>query len=390
MNCNNFPIRNKYERLIQEGFELIYPSLYQKFIDIWEYELIGEPQEDLRNHTNNLYYELYRLAEWLVYVEQYLERCGRACLNKEESDKIKSKFLIHCPLICSNDKSLELIKLFESEIPICSTQSYRWLGTGKCLSGDLIYQTLELIQNGVKRLVIVPLTANNQYYLDLGIPQEEATRLINNRIIQQDSSQCCPYDEINSPFIQFISVIPTALTVEYQLNNPQAIAVFELNGQIQTVTQSSGTLIFSGLTASTTYVLNVTVSNCAGNLTLELPIETPPYILTIQIGNNLQGNIQLLNGLQVGNNIIPNHCTQVVVGFEGINTLHKITTFLVDGEDKLEEVIFNQIIGGHNVGGSFTFPCFNKDTTVFIDGERAINCDDINLTITGNTITISV
>ena len=110
--CNNFPEYTKYQRLIQEGFDLLYPSLYQNFTDIWDYELIGEPQTDLRNATNNLYYELYRLAEWLVYVDQYLERCGRTCLNKEESDKIKSKFLIDCPLICSNDKSLQLIKLF--------------------------------------------------------------------------------------------------------------------------------------------------------------------------------------------------------------------------------------------------------------------------------------
>ena len=168
------------------------------------------------------------------------------------------------------------------------------------------------------------------------------------------------------------------------------MATFELNGQVQTTSAASGTIIFSGLTPTSPYTLKVSVTNCAGTVELELDIETPPYILTIQLGQNLVGNIQLFNGLQVGTNVITQYCSQVSVAFQGINTLHEITVFQVDGQDRLNDVIFNQVLGTSNVGGSFTFPCFDRDHTVFIDGVRALNCDDINIAVTGNTITISV
>ncbi|MCS7317138.1 MAG: hypothetical protein NZZ41_02295 [Candidatus Dojkabacteria bacterium] len=390
MNCNLFPEYTKHQKLIQEGFDLLYPSLYQHFTDIWEKELIGEPQKELRELANKLYYELYRLAEWLVEVDRYIERCNKGCIQKQESDKIKEKFLITCPLICLNDKSLELIKLFESNLPFCSNESYRWIGEGVCDSANLVYRVLELVQNGVKRFVIVPLHANTQYYLDLGIPSGEVTRLINSRLIQSNHPQCCPYPAVNMPYVRILSLLQTAVSFEYHLNNGQATGVFELNGQVQTVNQPSGTIIFSSLTPTNSYTLKVTVSNCAGSLSLTLPFDTPPYVLTIQIGVNLQGNIQLLNGLVVGGNVITTYCSQVVVAFQGINVLHKITKFEVDGQDKLNEVVFTQIVNGYNVGGSFTFPCFDKDTTIFIDGERLFSCDDINLSVTGNTITISV
>lgn len=390
MNCNRFPIYTKYQKLIEEGFKILEPSLYQYFKDIWEYELIGEPQDKLREITNNIYYELYFLVQWLVYVDNYLESCNRTCLNKEEIERIKQKFLPNCPLICSNEKSLEIIKLFESKIPTCSAESYRWLGEGVCNSGDLIYEVLEIIKQGERKLIRVPLNANNQYYLNLGIPQEQVTKLLQTRTIKEKSELCCRYESVNSPLIRILSMTQTSVTFEYQLNNPEGTITFKLNNQVQSSNQSSGTITFSGLSISQNYKLEVTVRNCAGSVSIEREFDTPPYILKIILDNNLQGNLQLLNGLQVGDNVINTHCSQIIVGFQGINILHKITGFLVNGQERINDVVFNQIINGSNVGGSYIFPCFDKDAIVEIKGERLLTCSDINVNMTGNTITISV
>lgn len=390
MSCNNFPKYTKYQKLIEEGFQILKPSLYQNFEDIWDYELIGEPQLDLRTQTNNLYYELYRLVEWLQFVERRLESCLTGCITEEESKKIRDKFLIDCPLICSNPESLRLIRLFEAELPICGTESYRWIGGGTCLVGDFIYQTLELTRDGQSTIQLVPLTAGLQYYLDLGIPQAEAQRLIQTRVIELESENCCPYQEVNAPFVQIVSVTATAISVEYQLNNPQASGTIRVGNQTQTVTTSSGTIIFTGLIPGTAYQVEFTVGNCAGQLTLTVPVSTPPYLVTITLGQNLIGNVELLNGLQVGVNTFLVYCNQVNIGFQGINQIHEIRTFTSNGQNVLNQVVWNQVINNKNIGGTFTIPCIDRDYELFIDGVRALDCDNIVTSVSGNTITISL
>lgn len=390
MNCNNYPYHTIYNNLIDKAFRIIEPYLFNYFDDIIHFEKYGEYQGDLRNIINNYFYELYRLAEWLKYVFDYLKSCNKTCLHKEEIEKTKNRFLINCPLICSNPRSKEIIQIFEEVIPLCETISYTWHPISSCYKGDLIYTKVKEYVNGVEKTIIIPPDATVEDIIQLGIPEPYATNLFNGRIVQLDSPNCCKYESLNLPYLDIVNITNNSITLSYIFQNDDAVGTITVNGQSINLTQPSGTITVTGLSPNVNYQAVFTVTNCAGSITVNKSFSTLPYIVTITLGPNISGNISLGNGLVVGTNVFTTYCSQVNISWTGINNLHEVTEFLVDGQDRLSDIVWNQIFNGKNIGGTFTIPCIDKDYTVYIEGVRALDCSQINVELDGNTITISV
>lgn len=390
MTSCNYIVNTEYDVLVQKGFELLYPTLYGTVTQIIDHERVGDPQVTLRQNVNNLYYELYRLVEWRVWLDNYLKSCDIRCLTKEMIEKSKEKFLINCPLICSNPKSLELIALFEESIPECGVSKYKWLGDGVCDLGNLVYNILEIIVDGVRRTVIVPTNADLNYYIGLGIPTATAQRLIDTRVIQVNSSSCCPYTVVNTPLLSISTVAPVTLILSYNLNNDSLPGVLTYNGITITLNEIEGFVTIPNVTPATSYTFTLTVTNCAGTNSTTISVTTPPYTINIVLGNNLVGNFNLLNGLQIGVNNIVNYCQSVTISWLGINQLQGITVFNVNQQDKLSEVQWTQVVSNTNVGGSWTIPCVDRNYLIFIDGERLINCGLVNTLLSNDIITISI
>ena len=330
------------------------------------------------------------MAEWLEYLNDHLKACGKTCLTQDEIDRSKTKFLIDCPLICSNPRSREIIKLFEDVIPRCGVSSYSWYPISSCYRGDLIYTKVKIVIDGVETIVLVPPTATIDDMIDLGIPNPYATDLFNSRVVEVDSVNCCQYETVNPPYLDIINITTNSVTLSYVLQNNQAAGALTLNGQTINVTEPSGTVTFTGLTLSTEYTITFTVTNCAGSITINRNFSTLPYFVTIVLGPNITGNISFANNLVVGVNQFNFYCTQVNISWTGINNIHEVTEFLVDGQNRLNDVTWNQVVNTKNIGGTFTIPCIDKDYTIYIEGVRALDCDDIQTNINGNTITISL
>jgi hypothetical protein len=360
------------------------------FDDIVHYERYGDHQKDLRTLINNYFYELYRLVEWLEYIDNHLLVCGKSCLTQEEIEKSKTKFLIDCPLICSNPRSRELIALFENSIPTCGTTSYQWYNVDTCYQGNVIRYKVRSIIDGVESIINIPYTATIADIIALGIPDPWATNLFNTRIVQLNSPDCCQYSSVNPPFLDVIAVTTSSITLSYVLQNPQATGTITLGSQTINLVEPTGTVTFTGLNLNTSYNITMTVSNCAGSLTINRTVSTLPYLVIIELGPNVTGNIQILGQFQVGINQVGTYCSQINIAWQGINNIHEITEFLVNGQSGLSDVTWNQVFNNKNIGGVYTIPCIDRDYTIYIEGIRALDCDDITTDMSGNTITISL
>jgi hypothetical protein len=360
------------------------------FDDIVHYERYGDHQKDLRTLINNYFYELYRLVEWLEYIDNHLLVCGKSCLTQEEIEKSKTKFLIDCPLICSNPRSRELIALFENSIPTCGTTSYQWYNIDTCYQGDVIRYKVRSVIDGVESIINIPYNATIADIIALGIPDPWATNLFNTRIVQLDSPDCCQYSSVNPPFLDVIAVTTSSITLSYVLQNPQATGTITLGSQTINLVEPTGTVTFTGLNLNTSYNITMTVSNCAGSFTINRTVSTLPYLVIIELGPNVTGNIQILGQFQVGINQVGTYCSQINIAWQGINNIHEITEFLVNGQSGLSDVTWNQVFNNKNIGGVYTIPCIDRDYTIYIEGIRALDCDDITTNMSGNTITISL
>lgn len=388
--CNTYPYHSRYNNLIEKGYRILEPYMLSYFDDIVHYERYGDHQKDLRTLINNYFYELYRLVEWLEYIDNHLLVCGKSCLTQEEIEKSKTKFLIDCPLICSNPRSRELIALFENSIPTCGTTSYQWYNVDTCYQGNVIRYKVRSIIDGVESIINIPYTATIADIIALGIPDPWATNLFNTRIVQLNSPDCCQYSSVNPPFLDVIAVTTSSITLSYVLQNPQATGTITLGSQTINLVEPTGTVTFTGLNLNTSYNITMTVSNCAGSLTINRTVSTLPYLVIIELGPNVTGNIQILGQFQVGINQVGTYCSQINIAWQGINNIHEITEFLVNGQSGLSDVTWNQVFNNKNIGGVYTIPCIDRDYTIYIEGIRALDCDDITTDMSGNTITISL
>lgn len=393
MYIKQFPLLPKFQITLEEAFSLLNQSALEKADSIYKFERIGEFQGQTRDSLSSYFYELYRLIEYVDYALNNLEACNLPYYTSSELDKIKSKFLIDCPLICSNPLSLEIIRIFDRLIPQNNQpQVLKWVLEPECFSSSTYYRYLQI----ETRIVPIPFNLNSQELIDYlssinitNVTLEQADLLVNTRLFELVNSNCCEFDSVDDLILIPSLIVATRIEVEYNIGNGTSASI-KIGNQSQVLENKFGFINFPGLAPNTTYQIELTVSNCAETKSVLITPTTPPYFVTVATSPALIGQLQFTQ-LQLGTTQINNFCESRILSFQDnplVPGIYEITTILVNGEERIQDLIVTETVNGQPSGGNLTLSCIDRDYLIFIDGRFALTCTGVSSTLENNIITI--
>lgn len=405
IKCTPYRLTTKAESLIQKAFALVQDFIINELDETYHLECLGLPQD--KSKINTYHYLINYMAYVRGKVEDFLlgkQSLGEdPCLTDEELDKFKSVYLTDCIIderVCDRYTN-NIVELFIEDIPLCSEPFvYEWSGFGECEEIDNVTyrnRTTLLRKRGGfvydSFLVLIGTTAQ-ELAEQINVTEEEAQDILDDRLVEDVEGVCCLVNQPSIPVVTFSNVQSTQFDVSWVASESE-VRLSLAQGSPDNVIQDIGAVTatnytFTGLTASTTYYVVIEQENCAGRNISSFSVQTTPYIITINVCDDLQGQL-VLTGAVEGNNLFETYEGTLSFRFEDpIEALYKVTSVLIDGVENIQNVVFDTIMQNIPTGGTIYVSGITSNVVVDICGEIGDVCSEITVTYDDILDTITI
>lgn len=385
-----------YEKLITDGFALVKKKILSDLDESAHLAHLGIKVDDVvtKDYMSLIYY----LSFVRQQVDLYLLRKKTPIITEKELETIYETYKIDCILqskVC-NKYTNNLIAHFLTFPTTETSFTYRWSGSGRCtvIEGNARIELptlLKLFGNIVEEQIPVPYGATLGQ-LQVLVPTA-TQQLLDSRYVIEGSENCCLETIFPQPVITVDNVSNFGFTVSWESSSTSfEVSLYQGDTEVFKGTQTTKTKTFSELQLGTTYLLQVQVSNCAGNSVASQEISTLPYYVTIVMDEVLQAQITL-TGAVLGQNIITEYPGSFEFRFDDLQApYYEISEILLNGVDYSDNIIYDVFQGEFKTGGRFVIPFIDSDVTITLGGGVINPCDVVamNYSSSTNTLTISI
>lgn len=381
------------------AFNYVSSIIYDKVSDIITREHFGINQSCKYNHLQDYYY----LIEVLTLIKKRIDCIvENDCLTYDLLKKVYDSYNLDCAIRCLACHNLPwkfLLDLFGIDLNYVKDSENKYL----------IRYTVQLLEEEkiVSSTIKYLGTKGEDYILDIENPDSDLytylSLYVDGKLITPLPTQYifenleCIHDVVakfrrktclDNPPVSIVitptTVTQTSIVVSWNNTGTNVNYFVQLyqNGNVVQSTNTTGlTATFSNLLPTTLYQVRVTATNCAGVTTSQIDIETPPYIVFVEVING--------TSTKSGPNVVL-YNQSLLIDFTSVNA-KVIISFTVDSVNiPFSSLNVTGFIFGQPQTGTYNLTNITSNKYVRIVYSDYDVCSEIDLTYnqTTNTITI--